>query len=69
MDNTAADGETLLETVVFLNYFNDMSDPRVRGAKPRARRSWVPQAGRSYRQRSATFGVAATQAGRSRALT
>ena len=31
MDNTAADGETLLETVVFLNYFNDMSDPRQRG--------------------------------------
>jgi predicted transposase YbfD/YdcC len=31
MDNTAADSETLLETVVFLNHFNDLRDPRQRG--------------------------------------
>jgi predicted transposase YbfD/YdcC len=31
MDNTAADSETLFETVVFLNHFNDLRDPRQRG--------------------------------------
>jgi predicted transposase YbfD/YdcC len=31
MDNTAADSETLLETVVFLNHFNNLRDPRQRG--------------------------------------
>lgn len=31
MRNTAADNETLFETIIFLNHFNDMPDPRQRG--------------------------------------
>jgi predicted transposase YbfD/YdcC len=31
MRDTAADNETLFETIIFLNHFNDMPDPRQRG--------------------------------------
>lgn len=31
MDNTAVETETLFETIVFLNHFKELSDPRQRG--------------------------------------
>lgn len=31
MDGTAEGGEAVDETVVFLSYFNDLTDPRQRG--------------------------------------
>jgi len=31
MGSTATDSETLFETVVFLNHFKEMTDPRQRG--------------------------------------
>ena len=38
MDGMAADAAAVGKTVVFLRYFRDLPDPRVRGANSRARR-------------------------------